>query len=151
SEWVFRHVPPGSKILTEDWDEGFPFSLPGSNAGQYKIVPFGYYEPDSSAKIQKLSQELASTDYIAFQTKRLYGAVTRAPEKFPLTTNYFYELFAGDLGFTLIEEIASRPSLFGIEIPDELGDESLTVYDHPKVLIFRNDEHLAANVLFDKI
>src|SRR5262249_37572642 len=57
SEWVYRHVPPGSKILTEDWDEGFPFSLPGNNAGQYKIVPFGYYEPDSSAKIQRLSQE----------------------------------------------------------------------------------------------
>jgi YYY domain-containing protein len=151
SEWVYQHIPAGSKILSQDWDEGFPFSLPGREAGRYKVVAFGYYEPDSPSKIQKLSRQLAESDYIALQTKRLYGAVTRAPERFPLTTNYFYELFAGDLGFTLIHEGASRPSVFGIEIPDELADESLSVYDHPKVLIFRNTEHLSAEVLADKI
>lgn len=161
SEWVYRHIPAGSKILSQNWDEGFPFSLPGHPVSIYHIEEFGYYErPDNSTKMQKLSQALASNDYIAFQTKRLYGAVTRAPECdpkkpekpcFPLTSKYFYELFAGDLGYTLIQEIASRPSLFGIEIPDELGDESLTVYDHPKVLIFQNTEHLDAETLFDKI
>jgi YYY domain-containing protein len=151
SEWVYQHIPPGSKILSQDWDEGFPFSLPGREAGRYKVTMFGYYEPDTPSKIQRLSRELAQADYIALQTKRLYGAVTRAPERFPLTTNYFYELFAGDLGYTLIQEIASRPSLFGVQIPDELADESLSVYDHPKVLIFRNTEHLPATVLADKI
>src|SRR5262249_29714912 len=151
SEWVYRHIPPGSKILSQDWDEGFPFTFPGKNAGQYKIVNFGYYEPDSPQKIQRLAHELAESDYIAFQTKRLYGAVTRAPQKYPLTTNYFYELFAGDLGFSVMQVIASRPSLFGIEVPDELGDESLTVYDHPKIVIFRNDKRLDAATLADKI
>lgn len=152
SEWVYRHIPPGSKILSQNWDEGFPFSLPGHGGTTYRIEEFGYYErPDNSAKMQKLSQELATSDYIAFQTKRLYGAVTRAPEVFPLTSKYFYELFAGDLGYTLIQEVASRPSLFGIEIPDELGDESLTVYDHPKVLIFQNTGRFDAATIFDKI
>ncbi|MFI5396738.1 MAG: DUF2298 domain-containing protein [Candidatus Binatia bacterium] len=154
SQWVYRHIPSGSKILTQDWDEGFPMSLPlpGAQAERYRVVPFGYYEqPDSSSKIQRLSQELASADYIVFQTKRLYGAVTRAPERFPLTTNYFYELFAGDLGYALEQEVAARPVLFGFEIPDELADESLTVYDHPKVLIFRNAERLAAPVIAEKI
>ena len=66
-----------------------------------------------------------------------------APEKYPLTNNYFYLLFAGDLGYTLIYDHASRPSLFGIELPDELADESITVYDHPKVLIFENTGHLS--------
>src|ERR1700687_10497 len=152
SEWVFRHVPSGSKILTQDWDEGFPFNLPGMNAGNYKVVAFGYYEhPDSSGKIQRLSREVASSDYIIVQTKRLYGALTRAPERFPLNTNYFYELFAGDLGYTLIQEVAVRPSLFGIQFPDELADESLTVYDHPKVLIFQNTGHLDADAIAEKI
>ncbi|MFI5364296.1 MAG: DUF2298 domain-containing protein [Candidatus Binatia bacterium] len=151
SEWVYEHIPTGSKILSQHWDEGFPFSFPAHNAAAYRIVEEGYYEPDTPSKIQKLSQDLASADYIAFQTKRLYGAVTRAPQKYPQTTNYFYELFGGDLGYTLIHEVASRPSLFGIEIPDELADESLTVYDHPKVLIFHNTGHLDAATLFDKI
>lgn len=152
SEWFFRHVPAGSKVLTQDWDEGFPMPLPGYSAGSYEIVPFGYYErPDTTAKIRRLAKELASADYIAFQTKRLYGAVTRAPDRFPLTNNYFYRLFAGDLGYTLIHEVASRPSLFGYEVPTELADESLSVYDHPKVLVFRNDGRLDENDLFERI
>jgi len=152
SEWVYSHIPPGSKILSQDWDEGFPFTFPGKPSSQYKITNFGYYErPDNSAKMQKLANELASSDYIAFQTKRLYGAVTRAPERYPLTSNYFYLLFAGDLGFKIIQEIHARPSLFGIEFPDELADESLTVYDHPKVLIFQNTERLSSEAIFDKI
>ena len=151
SEWMYGHVPPGSKILSQHWDEGFPFSLPNHSASIYKVTEFGYYEADNPTKIQGLAKELADSDYIALQTKRLYGAVTRAPQRFPLTTNYFYELFAGDLGYTLVHEVASRPSLFGIEIPDELGDESLTVYDHPKVLIFQNTGHLDAAVIADKI
>ncbi len=153
SEWVYKHIPPGTKILTQHWDEGFPMPLPipEAAAARYQVVEEGYYEADNSSKIQKLSQDLADAEYVAFQTKRLYGAVTRAPQKFPLTTNYFYEFFAGDLGYTLIYEAASRPSLFGIEIPDELADESLTVYDHPKVLIFHNTGKLSAAVINDKI
>jgi YYY domain-containing protein len=152
SEWFYSHVPPGSRVLSQDWDEGFPFPLPGKNPSQYKVVNFGYYErPDSSAKIQKLANELAAADYIVFQTKRLYGAVTRSPEQFPLTSHYFYQLFAGDLGYELIHEVAARPSLFGFEIPDEIGDESLSVYDHPKVLVFKNTGKLDAATLADKI
>ena len=51
----------------------------------------------------------------------------------------------------MIQEVASRPSLFGIEVPDEFADESLTVYDHPKVVFFQNTGHLDAATLFDRI
>ena len=91
----------------------------------------------------KLARELAGSDWVVLQTKRLYGAVTRAPEKFPLTNRAFRLLFAGDLGYTLVKDVASRPSLFGIQVPDELADESFTVYDHPKVLFFRNTRRLS--------
>ncbi|HYD48762.1 MAG TPA: DUF2298 domain-containing protein, partial [Terriglobales bacterium] len=153
SAWAYSHIPPGSKILSQDWDEGFPMGLPGGRVGeQFKVVNFGYYgHPDTHSKMRKLATELATTDYIVFQTKRLYGATTRAPERYPLTNNYFYQLFAGDLGFTLVHEVAARPSLFGFEIPDELADESLTVYDHPKVLIFQNTGRLSQEELLDKI
>jgi YYY domain-containing protein len=151
SEWVYRHIPAGSTILSQHWDEGFPFSLPGYNANRYKVIDLPYYEPDNSAKMRQIAEQLAKADYIALQTKRLYGAVTRAPKKYPLTNNYFYLLFAGDLGYTLIYDHASRPSLFGVEFPDELADESITVYDHPKVLIFQNTGRLGAGEIFDKI
>lgn len=151
SEWVYQHIPAGSTILTQHWDEGFPFSLPGRPASRYTIEELPYYEPDTPAKVRGLAAKLANGDYIAFQTKRLYGAITQAADKYPLTNNYFHLLFAGDLGYTLIYDHDARPSLFGIEIPDELADESLTVYDHPKVLIFRNTEHLAEDEIYSRI
>ena len=95
----------------------------------------------------KLARELAATDWVVLQTKRLYGAVTRAPGKFPLTNRAFRLLFAGDLGYTLAREVASRPALLGIQVPDELADESFTVYDHPKVLFFENTKRLGAEAI----
>ncbi|GIW39925.1 MAG: hypothetical protein KatS3mg076_0502 [Candidatus Binatia bacterium] len=151
SEWFYANVPRGSKVLTQHWDEGFPMPLPGRSPSHYTIVPLPYYEPDSPSKIASIARELATADYLVFQTKRLYGAVTRAPEKFPLTNNLFYELFAGDLGYVLVREFASRPGLFGIELPSELADESFSVYDHPKVLVFKNEGRLSAEEIQRKV
>lgn len=151
SEWVYRTVPAGKTILTQHWDEGFPMPLPGRNPNRYTVKDLPYYEPDTPQKMRQIAEELSKGDYIAFQTKRLYGAITMAPQKYPLSNNYFYQLFAGDLGYTLIYDHASRPGLFGLEFPDELADESITVYDHPKVLIFENTARLSAQELYEKI
>jgi YYY domain-containing protein len=143
SKWFYEHVQPGSKVLSQDWDEGFPLPLPARPPEAYRIVNFGYYEPDSPAKMAKLAKELASSDVLVLQTKRIYGAVTQAASKFPFTARYFRFLFAGDLGYTLERDFTSRPSLLGVQLPDELADESFSVYDHPKVLIFRNTGHFS--------
>ena len=144
SRWFHENVPEKTRILEQDWDEGFPFAFPGRSADRYPTVMFGFYEPDSPEKMAKLARELAAADRVVLQTKRLYGAVTRAPDKFPITNRAFRLLFAGDLGFTLTQSFASRPSLFGLELPDELADESLSVYDHPKILVFENRGKLSA-------
>jgi YYY domain-containing protein len=147
SLWFHDHVPDGAHVLEQDWDEGFPFAFPGRPPERYKIVSFGFYEPDAPEKMAKLAKELADADWVVLQTKRLYGAVTRAPEKFPFTNRAFRLLFAGNLGYTLAREFASRPSVFGIPVPDELADESFTVYDHPKVLLFENTKRLSEGTL----
>ncbi|MBZ5589039.1 MAG: DUF2298 domain-containing protein [Acidobacteriia bacterium] len=151
STWFYDHAEAGSKVLTQDWDEGFPFSLPGHQPDRFKVVQFGFYETDSPAKVKHLANELASSDWLVLQTKRLYGAISRVPKKFPLTDNFFRELFAGDLGYTLVKEVASRPELFGIQLPTELADESFSVYDHPKAVIFRNSGRLGSAALETKI
>jgi YYY domain-containing protein len=143
SSWFYEHVPPGSKVLSQEWDEGFPLPLSAGDPGSFRVLAFPYYEPDGPGKVARLARELADADYLVFQTKRIYGAVTRAPEKYPLTINYLRLLFAGDLGYALVKDVASRPGLAGIELPDELADESFSVYDHPKAVIFRNTSHMS--------
>ncbi len=144
SAWFHDRVPDGAHVLEEDWDEGFPFTFPGRPSERYAVVQFPFYENDSPEKMAKLAGELAKADWVVLQTKRLYGAVTRAPGKFPLTNRAFRLLFAGDLGFVLEKDVASRPAILGITVPDELADESFSVYDHPKALIFRNEKRFLA-------
>jgi 4-amino-4-deoxy-L-arabinose transferase-like glycosyltransferase len=144
SEWFYANVPAGARVATQHWDEGFPFPLPDRDPSKYRVVQMPYYEPDTREKIAGICKELADADYAVLPTKRVYGSVTRAPDKFPFTSRYFYELFSGDLGYTLVKDFVSRPSFLGIEFPSELADESFSVYDHPKVLIFRNTGHFEA-------
>ncbi|HVN76725.1 MAG TPA: glycosyltransferase family 39 protein, partial [Thermoanaerobaculaceae bacterium] len=151
SAWFYDHAEPGARVLIQDWDEGFPFGLPGRSPERFKVVQFPFYEIDSPAKAKHIADELASSDWLVLQTKRLYGAISQAQKKFPITDNFFRELFAGDLGYTLVKDVASRPELFGIELPTELADESFSVYDHPKAVIFRNTGRLASAALETKI
>ncbi len=145
SRWFYANIPKDSAVLSQDWDEGFPFDVDGRSAGEYRITNFPFYDVDSDEKIRKLARSLCVSEAAVFQTKRLYGAVTQAPGKYPRTDRFFHLLFAGDLGFQLEKEVVSRPGFFGLGLLDELADESFSVYDHPKVVVFRNKERLSAS------
>ena len=119
-------------------------------------------------KMTKVAGQLAGADYLVFFSNRLYGSIPRLPEKYPQSGEYYRRLFAGDLGYRLAHWETSYPNLPGIAfvddtftrpglpVPRELGtfrpapvtinmgyaDESFSVYDRPKVLIFRNVERL---------
>ena len=144
SEWFHENAAPGSTVLVPDWEEGFPFSLPGRPADRFHVVHLPLYDPDGPEKTRLLADRLASGDLLVFPTKRLYGAVTQARERFPDTDRLFRLLFAGDLGYTLVRTFSSPPQLLGLRLPSELADESFSVYDHPKAVVFRNAETLSA-------
>ncbi len=95
------------------------------------------YDEDSAAKRDLLYRWLGETDYIVITSNRLYDSITRLPMRYPLTTRYYELLFAGKLGFELVHEETSFPSLFGITFDDRSAEEAWSVYDHPVVLIFQ--------------
>ncbi len=144
SRWFYEHVPAGTRVVIQEWDEGFPFHLPGRDPSRYTVVQLPLYEADSEAKVRRLARELAAADVMVLQTRRLVGSTTRAEATFPLTARFFRLLYAGDLGFRLERAFTSRPSLLGLELPSELADESFSVYDHPKVVIFRKTDRRSA-------
>ena len=147
SEWFHENVAPGARVLVQDWDEGFPFSLPDRPAGRFRVASLSFYAPDGPSKTRTLAAQLSSGDVLVLQTKRLYGAVTQASGKFPDTDRLFRLLFSGDLGYTLVRTFSSPPQLFGAKLPTELADESFSVYDHPKAVVFRNAGRLGAREL----
>lgn len=144
SAWFYDHVPAGTRVAIQEWDEGFPFHLPERSPERYRVVQLPLYEAESETKVRRMAAELEAADVVVLQTRRLVGSVTRAEAAYPITARFFRLLYAGDLGFRLERAFASRPGLFGLELPSELADESFSVYDHPKVVVFRKARPLGA-------
>jgi YYY domain-containing protein len=138
SRWVNANIPLGSSISFELWDDPVPMNVDGRLASDdYVMIRMEPYWEDVPEKREMLLGWLAQTDYIIFSSNRLYGSIPRLPQRYPMTTRYYEMLFSGELGYEQIAEFVSRPRLLGLEIADDDADESFTVYDHPKVTIFR--------------
>lgn len=165
SEWLNRNAPPGAFVLKEHWEESLP-----NLRSDFQFFDLPMYEDDRADKSTLVADTLADADYLVFFSNRLYGTIPRLPERYPITTEYYNLLFSEQLGYTLADVKTSYPSLFGVGfVDDTLGrpnlpaphllqahiaaplalnmgyaDESFSVYDHPKVLIFQNTGRLGA-------
>ena len=111
--------------------------------GRYQFTDWGPFEEDTPEKYERLKEFLRRSDAIALSSNRIYGAVDNLPERYPLTNRYYQLLFDGKLGFELALEQANHPNLLGIDINDEKADESFTLYDHARVLVFRKVRDLS--------
>ncbi|OGH04525.1 MAG: hypothetical protein A2W22_05365 [Candidatus Levybacteria bacterium RBG_16_35_11] len=145
STWIYNNIPAGSRLLNEHWDDGLPLPLGRFNPSQYSITALTIYEPDNSEKVNYLSTNLANSDYIVLNSRRLYGTLIHLTEKYPITSKYYKLLFSEKLGYKKMAEFSSYPSLFGITINDDSSEETFQVYDHPKALIFKNEKRLSAS------
>jgi 4-amino-4-deoxy-L-arabinose transferase-like glycosyltransferase len=147
SRWIYEHVPDGSVLASEHWDDDLPLSLPepGANIGAhgYRLVDLPMYEDDNEGKYQLLRSVLREADYIVLSTNRLYGAIPRLPERYPMSTRYYRLLFAGELGFEKVAQFTTYPRLGPFVFNDDSADESFTVYDHPKPIIFQKVRELS--------
>ena len=130
----------GAAIANEHFDDGLPFNMDGRIAfgsGPYRGLELTLYDEDTPEKLDKLLNVLDETDYICMSSGRLWQSIPRLPMRYPVATRYYQFLFAGKLGFEKAAEFHSYPRLFGVEFDDTRAEEQFTVYDHPKVLIYR--------------
>ena len=163
SEWLNRSAPYGAFVLKEHWEESLP-----ELRSDFEFSELPLYEDDRAGKFALIADTLADADYLVFFSNRLYGTIPRLPERYPLSTEYYRLLFSEQLGYTLADVQTAYPALAGVGFVDEtlgrpdlpeppllqrhfaallpmnLGyaDESFSVYDHPKVLIFQNTGRL---------
>lgn len=145
TEWILENIPKGSTLAVEHWDDRLP--IHGSE--NYYFEELTIYElPDDKIKWQVLNEKLKKTDYIIIASNRLYIPLSKLSDcnKFkscyPETAKYYQKLFGGELSFKKIIEFSDYPRLeignLKLEINDDSADESFTVYDHPKIMIFKN-------------
>jgi len=156
SEWIFENIPQGSVLLGPHWDDRLPLSIPGKDAPRYYVMEgrdaeLPLYERDTKEKLNLVLQRTAKADYIIFPTARMADSIPRMPEEYPHSTAYLQLLWSEKLGFTFLKSIKDRPSFLGITFNDDLADESFSVYDHPKVVIFQNTERLSIEDMRERI
>ncbi|MEP7199992.1 MAG: DUF2298 domain-containing protein, partial [Chloroflexota bacterium] len=146
SEWIYRNIAAGATITDESWDDSLPFALlldgRGRSQGEYKVVTMNLQEPDDARKLENLKQWLKAADFVVISSNRMYGWLPRLADRFSLTKRYYDLLFDEQLGFKPVAEFTSYPRLGPLQFNDDRSDESFTVYDHPKVLIYKKERAL---------
>lgn len=139
TEWINKNIPAKSIILTEYWDD----ALPTINGNEYQILQVPVFDPDTPAKWTTINPMLAKGNYLILSSNRGWGSITTVPEKYPQMSKFYKDLFAGKLNYKKIKEFTSYPSLEYLGIPitlnDDYSEEAFTVYDHPKVMIFKKN------------
>ena len=154
----------GSAIANEgEWDDSLPLRIDGYDpfGGLYtNDLNFNMYWDDNLDKLARFSRILDEAEYIVITSNRQWGTLPRLPERFPMSTTYYRNLlgcpaektvewcyrvarpgmFNGKLGFELVETIQSDPKIGSLSINTQFAEEAFTVYDHPKVLVFRKTE-----------
>ncbi len=145
TRWIYAHVPARQHIVNESWDDGLPLPMPGYDPGVYAGPPsLPMFDPDSREKAEILVRALNDADWVAVTSNRVYANVTRVPDVFPMSIAYYRSLFDGRLGFERAADVTSYPSLGPLRIPDDRAEEQFTVYDHPRVLLFRKTKRYSA-------
>lgn len=143
TNWIKKNIQSHETIATEHWDDGLPLGV----ASDYTISELPFYEADTVNKWKYINKTLENTDYIIIASNRLYVPLikmtncSKLPEGrcYKTTASYYHQLFQGTLGFTLVATFEVYPTVpfINIQIPDSSADESFTVYDHPKIMIFK--------------
>lgn len=141
SAWILNNIPENQVLLSELWDDGIPVNVPGLEPKVYKGEQLPVFDQDTPEKWQKMNALLEEGDYYTLTSNRGWGSITTVPWKYPTMSRFYQELLANKLPLKKVVEFTSYPSLKYLGIPltlsDDWADESFTVYDHPKVMIFR--------------
>lgn len=141
SEWIYKNISGGSYLAQEQWDDWLPLHIEGVNNLSFKGEQMPVIGQDTDEKWQKINEILAKADYLILTSNRAYDSMMPLPEMFPRTSQFYRDLFVDKLEFKKVKEFTSYPTLnLGfVKIPfnDQWSDEAFTVFDHPRVLIFK--------------
>ncbi len=137
SQWMFEYIPAQTIIYTEHWNDGLPVYLSGQPAVSYHRELINSFDLDTDQKRKTITKQLEQGDYIIFSTRRIWGTMPKLTDRYPFTSALYRKILNGETDYREIAAFSSYPSLFGITVNDDAAEESLQVFDHPTVRIFK--------------
>jgi hypothetical protein len=138
SRWMHANIPAESAITAESWDDAMPVPYPDAPPSSYELVSSDIYQDEPpEQKVASIAATLEQADYVILSSDRVIASVDNLPWRYAVQNEYYRRLLAGQLGFQLVYDGELRPELFGYRFDDSASDESFTVYDHPRVRIFK--------------
>ncbi|MCB1029657.1 MAG: hypothetical protein KDB24_18030, partial [Microthrixaceae bacterium] len=147
SEWIAEHVPRGSVLSSQHWDDSLPLPVSGVDRSAYPVEQLDLVGTDDEAKVQRLARQLGGIDYVVESSPRLWDSVTRIPGRFPSTIAFFDGLESGALGFSRVATFDAAPRLGPITWDDASAEEAFSVYDHPEVRIWKRTRRVPSGVI----
>ena len=166
SIWIYENIPSESTLTCDHWDDCLPLNVSAFTNIAYRVYPaetLHLFDPESYDKWSEINRQLEKAEYIIISSNRLYGSIPTVPERYPQTTDFFNKLFNEELKFEKVAEVSTYPTLrlpcfisnslqkskfanisfvnteniCGMQINDDNSEEAFTVYDHPKVMVFK--------------
>ncbi len=104
SNWMGKNIPKGSVLSSEYWDDALPLGY-----SEYQNISLPLFDPDSEEKWEKINQSLDQIDYLIMSSNRLWASIPRVPNKYPLASKFYNNLFSEKLNFEKIKEFNSYP------------------------------------------
>jgi len=151
SEWIYDNLPNNSFILAEYWDDALPLSVGNNNGKTFRVEYLPVFDQDTPEKWERMNDLLTMADYYILSSNRGWGSILSVPEKYPQMSQFYNDLLNSDCQLPQPDRLRKgwpdnlcyrktkefKPFYYRFfELPNQWADESFTVYDHPKVLIY---------------
>lgn len=164
SDWLYDTVKENEVVLSETANVvDLPIDEHETGVKEFKgrTISFNFYDLDTDVNLQQqLDTYLASADYIIVPSRRIYmnhscvvnplsnilsydkKRCQKLQASYPLLNKYYDKLFSGALGYTEVARFTSYPTIplisgHSLVFPDEMAEETWTVFDHPVIRIFK--------------
>ena len=163
-------ITGAAPINETNWDMALPFRVDNYDpfAGLYRSdLNLDIYADGDEIKRDRFISMLDQGDYLFISSSRQWGSLLRIPERYPMAEQYYSALmgcpetitvekcynnvelgmYQGRLGFDLVYIAENSPHIGKFKINDQSSEEAFTVYDHPKVFIFKKSDSYDANAI----
>jgi hypothetical protein len=159
SQWLLKNVPPHAKILIEpshgippmgsyltsvDFNSNYVLFYPQTEKDDYyQLYALDTYRSlynrgvDDNYRRDYIQSRLALADWIVMDDQYLQQYQHLPESEHGVVKQYYRDLFAGRLGFDLVQTFKVYPSLFGWTINDDSAELTFRSFDHPRIFIFR--------------